>query len=207
MAKVNVRNRNKNKTYKDGTPKPANWEYRFEAAKVGGSRNQISKAGFRTKKEAEQAGAKALSEYDNSGLTFTPSDMSYADFLDYWYENFVTINCKHNTCLNYSGIIQNHLKPALGFYKLKSITPLVIQEYVNKKYASGLKKTTLKGICSVLTSSLGYAVSPAGLIQFSPAANIKYPRLDCDKSTMNRSVISLDDFNKILSYFLNNDFV
>ena len=53
----------------------------------------------------------------------------------------------------------------------------------------------------MLTSSLNYAVTPAGLLQYSPAANIKYPRLDYDKTTMNRSVISLDDFNKILERF------
>lgn len=50
MAKVNVRNRNEGKFYKDGKKKPANWEYRFEAAKVDGKRNTISKAGFATKR-------------------------------------------------------------------------------------------------------------------------------------------------------------
>ena len=67
MAKLSTRNRNKDKYYKDGRPKPANWEYRFEAAKIDGSRNQISKAGFKTKKDAEIAGTKAMAEYNNAG--------------------------------------------------------------------------------------------------------------------------------------------
>lgn len=35
------------------------WEYRFEAAAVGGQRKQICKSGYLTKKEAMEAGAKA----------------------------------------------------------------------------------------------------------------------------------------------------
>lgn len=86
MAKLNIRNRNKDKVDKDGKPKAANWEYRFEAAKIDGKRKHISKAGFKTKKEAEVAGTKALAEYNNAGLTFEPSEMSYSDYLDYWFD-------------------------------------------------------------------------------------------------------------------------
>ena len=62
MAKINVRDRNKNKPDK----KP-NWEYRFEAARINGKRKHISKAGFATKKEALNAGAIALATYENAG--------------------------------------------------------------------------------------------------------------------------------------------
>ena len=109
MAKVNVRNRNEGKTYKDGRKKPANWEFRFEAAKVGGKRNSISKSGFSTKKEAEKAGAEALARYNNAGQAFEPSDISLSDYLDYWFQNYVIINCKPNTQNAYRNIIENHL--------------------------------------------------------------------------------------------------
>ena len=47
MAKLNIRNRN------EGHPtRPANWEYRFEAARIEGKRKSVSKSGFKTKKEA-----------------------------------------------------------------------------------------------------------------------------------------------------------
>ena len=51
------------------------WEYRFEAAKIGGKRNQITKSGFKTKKEALEAGVKALAEYNNTGVSFAPSEI------------------------------------------------------------------------------------------------------------------------------------
>ncbi|WP_197072294.1 tyrosine-type recombinase/integrase [Clostridium culturomicium] len=32
----------------------------------------------------------------------------------------------------YNKIIKNHIKPSLGFYILKSLTPLILQEFLNK---------------------------------------------------------------------------
>lgn len=201
MAKLNIRNRNKDKVDKEGKPKAANWEYRFEAAKIDGKRKHISKAGFKTKKDAEIAGTKALAEYNNAGLTFEPSDMSFADYLDFWFDNYVKSSCKYNTQLAYNQIIEGHLKPALGIYKLKSLTPMVIQEYVNQKFTNGLKKTTLTNIMAVLSGSLKYAVVPANLLQSSPAEYVKYPKVSSDRSETNRTVISIEDFNKMLERF------
>ena len=201
MAKLNIRNRNKDKFDKEGKAKPANWEYRFEAAKIDGKRKSISKAGFKTKKEAEIAGTKAMAEYNNAGLKFEPSDMSFADYLDYWFDNYVKMSCKYNTQVSYNQIIESHLKPALGMYKLRSLTPIMIQEYVNQKFVTGLKKTTLINIMAVLSGSLKYAVVPAQLIQSSPAEYIKYPKIQTERAETNRTVISIEDFNRMLERF------
>lgn len=201
MAKLNIRDRNKGKVDKNGKPKKPNWEYRFEAAKIDGKRKSISKAGFSTKKEAEVAGAKAMTEYNNAGLKFEPSDMSYADYLDYWFDNYVKMSCKYRTQEVYMQIIEGHLKPALGMYKLRSLTPIMIQDYVNQKAVCGLKKTTIVNIITVMTGSLKYAVVPAQLLQSSPAEYIKYPKISADRSDVNRTVISVEDFNRMLERF------
>lgn len=201
MAKLNIRNRNKGKVDKEGKAKPANWEYRFEAAKIDGKRKHISKAGFKTKKEAEVAGVKAMSEYNNAGLTYEPSEMSYADYLDFWFDNYVKMSCKYNTQLAYNVIIENHLKPALGMYKLRSLTPIMLQDYVNQKFVTGLKKTTLKNITAVLSGSLKYAVVPAQLLQSSPAEYITMPKIESKRADVNRTVISVEDFNKMIDRF------
>ena len=201
MAKLNVRNRNLNKVDKDGKAKAPNWEYRFEAAKVDGKRKHISKAGFRTKKDAEVAGTKAMAEYNNAGLKFEPSEMSFADYLDYWFDNYVKMSCKYNTQLVYNQIIEQHLKPALGHYKLKSLTPMMLQEYTNTKFTSGLKKSSLVNIMGVLSGSLKYAVVPAQLLQSSPAEYIKYPKTQADRTEVNRTIVSVDDFNRMLDRF------
>lgn len=201
MANVTTRNRNKDKFDKEGKPKKANWEYRFEAAKVDGKRKHISKSGFRTKKEAELAGIKALSEYNNAGVTFEPSEMSFADYLDFWFENYVKISCSYNTQTAYKVIINNHLKPSLGAYKLRSLTPMMLQEYVNGMYKNGYKKSTLKNIMGVMSGSLRYAVVPSQLLQSSPAEYISYPKVKNTRSDTNRSVISVEDFNRMIERF------
>ena len=89
MAEINVRKRGQK------------WEYRFEAAKINGKRKQIGKGGFRTKKEALEAGAEALAEYKKSGKSFKPSEMSFSDLLDEWYENYCKVELKDTTLIGY----------------------------------------------------------------------------------------------------------
>ncbi len=80
------------------------WEYRFECARVGGKRKQVSRGGYKTKKEAVEAGTKAYNEYMNSGQTFTPTEISVSGFL-------VHKNCFHDSERKYSNWIQkNHRK-------------------------------------------------------------------------------------------------
>ena len=64
------------------------WQYSFEAAPVNGKRKSIIKGGFRTKADAIVAGTQAMSEYNCSGQTFSPAEVSIADYLDYWIDNY-----------------------------------------------------------------------------------------------------------------------
>ena len=76
------------------------WEYRFEAARIDGKRKQISKGGFKTKKEALEAGTKALASYNNSGLKFEPTDISVSDYLDYWFDTYCKTELKDRRICN-----------------------------------------------------------------------------------------------------------
>ena len=72
----------------------SSWQYSFEAARVNGQRKSIIKSGFRTKEEAIKAGTQAMNEYNNSGQSFTPSEMSVSDYLDYWFDTYCKMNLK-----------------------------------------------------------------------------------------------------------------
>ena len=112
-----------------------------------GKRKQKVKSGFKTKKEAEEAGIKAYNEYNETGHSFVPSAMSYSDYLDYWIENYCHINLKYHTIEAYSNIIKNHVKPKLGFYRLSQITTSTLQEFINNIYLEkGYSKNFLKNI-------------------------------------------------------------
>ena len=84
MANVRVRRRGKS------------YEYQFETAPIDGKRKSQTKSGFNTKREAELAGIKAYNEYISAGQPYKPNDMSYSDYLDYWFEVHVKVNLKYN---------------------------------------------------------------------------------------------------------------
>ena len=197
MATVNVRKRN-NK-----------WQYQFEAAKVNGRRKQITKSGFKTKKEALDAGIKALAEYNNTGIYFSPSEISLSDHIDYWIDNYVKIELKESTQNTYSNLIGTHIKPKLGIYKLKSITPAILQEFINEKFKEGYSKGTLKGLIGLLSGILNYAVYPCEHIKNNPISYIKLPKYENSKNEDNKNLrfITQKELEKILNRFpKNSDF-
>lgn len=194
MAKVNVRDRNNNKPGK----KP-NWEYRFEAAMVEGKRKCISKAGFRTKKEALEAGAKAMAEYNQSGMKFEPSEISVSDYLDHWFKQYAITNLKYSTQRNYENIIKRHLKPNFGFYKLKALNTSVIQDYVNKLKIEGFAKSSIVGILTTLSESLDYAIEPLHFLRENPARFVRMPKVERPKKE--RIILEPESWNTIISRF------
>jgi integrase len=187
MAKVNVRKRG---NY---------WSWRFEGAVVNGKRQQPSKSGYRTKKEAEIAGNQAYAEYYNTGLVFEPTEISVADYLDYWHENSVRVNLAYGTQVGYKGIIEAHLKPAFGAYKLRAIQPAVVQEYINKLKLNGLSKSSIKGILSVFRAACEYAIEPCNFIKENPIDRVKMPKIE--RKPRERIILTQDEWEQIIERF------
>ena len=189
---VNVRKRGKG------------YQYYFEIAPVNGKRKQQVKSGFKTKKEAEEAGIKAYNEYNQTRHSFTPATISYSDYLDYWLENYCHINLKYHTIQAYTNIIKNHIKPRLGFYRLAQITTSTLQEFMNNIYVEkAFSKNFLKNILKVLKTSFGYAANVVGFIKENPAKNVTLPKYDIpDKDPAH--IFTNEEINMMLQRFKNN---
>lgn len=175
------------------------WEYSFEGAPVNGKRKSISKSGFRTKAEAIAAGMAAMNEFNNVGSCFTPTEISISDYLDYWFDNYCKLNLKYNTQLGYIQIIENHLKPQFGSYKLKALSTAAVQEYVNNLKIQGFARNSVVGIISVLSAAYEYAIEPLGYARENPCQRVKFPKFE--KKPRERCIISPEDFNQILDRF------
>ncbi len=121
--------------------------------------------------------------------------------MDYWYNQYVLVNCKYNTQQAYSQIIKNHIKPSLGSYKLNALTPATLQEFTNDKFLHGFSKNFLEGILALLSGSLKYAVHPLGFIKDNPMQYVKRPKYNHTRTDTNRTVISQDDFKRIMERF------
>ncbi len=180
------------------------WSYYFDLGKVGGKRQKKEKGGFKTRKEAEAALVRALSEYNHSGQVFTPAEITVSDYLDQWYELYCKPNLKYNTQVGYLRITEKHIKPKFGTYKLKSITPAALQEYANDLKLNGYSKSHMSGILSVFQSALDYAVEPLHYISANPMKLVKYPKVE--RKPRERIILTMEEWQHIISRFKDTRF-
>ena len=184
------------------------WQYRFEIAKSDGKRKRISKSGFTTKGAAIEAGTKAKAEYDNAGSIILNTEISVHDYLQIWLEQYCKINLKPTTYEGYKKKIRLYIDPEIGKYKLSSISPNTLQNYINKIFNEGFSRNTLASIKGILTNSFKYAVQPLKYIKSSPMEYVKLPlanaKSDIPTRTKERLSITKEDFNKIIARFPEN---
>ena len=180
------------------------WSYYFDTAKINGERNKIEKGGFRTQKEAIEARAAAITEYKNSGRTFSPKEISVADYLDYWLENAIKKNIdngySYETWRDYESKIRLHLKPAFGIYRL---SPDKVQEWVDDMKQKGLSKSMIKNTLTCLQGALNYAILPLKYIQSNPCIPVKVGKMpvDIDAKAKTEYVCPKEEFERILNRF------
>ncbi|MFB3167484.1 site-specific integrase [Neobacillus sp. 179-C4.2 HS] len=119
---------------KDGT----SWFILFDIGKdpLTGKRKQKKKRGFKTKKEAEKYLSEQLNAVDK-GTFFEPKDITFSEYLDYWFDNYAKPNTAVRTLENYNYIITNHIKPSLGGIKIAKLHPSHLQEYYSQKLVNG----------------------------------------------------------------------
>jgi len=98
-------------------------------------------------------------------------------------------------------MIEKHIKPSLGFYKLSSLSPTEIQEFINEKYIFGLGRRYIANILSVLNSSLKMAVHPYNLISSNPAAYVKIPKNKNARPYTQKKVLTPEEIKKITERF------
>lgn len=158
-------------TYKRGNL----WAYRFESAPVDGKRKWITKSGFKNQSEAYEAGMAAYTQYKQTGKSFTPSNISVSDYMDYWIDNYCKVNLKANTASTYKKKIDLYIKPAIGSYYLKDIEPSLLQELINNLFNTGMSRNSLGNVKGILTKSFAYAKTTARFINDDPSATISLP--------------------------------
>lgn len=179
------------------------YEYAFEIASVDGKRKRKTKSGFKTKKEAREAGKIAQQIYESVGQVIEPSDMSFSDFLDNWIEYDCRLSCKDITVKGYEKKIRLYIKPALGHYKVKSITKDILQKFIVDMFDNGFSINTISSVKGILSKTFEYGVD-RHYILYSPAIKLKIPKnMQPKKQTRQEPhvYISSDKINKIFERF------
>lgn len=177
------------------------WYYYFDAPKENGKRRKIERKGGKTRAEAKKALVAALYEYERSNNSVDSKNLSLSQYLDFWYKNYVELNCKYSTICGYKIMIEKHIKPMLGFHKLSTLSPSDVQEFLNQKYVYGLGRRYIINILSVLNSSLKMAVYPYKLISENPASYARMPKNKNTKIHTQKKILNPEEIQKILQRF------
>lgn len=95
--------------------------------------------------------------------------------------------------------MEGHLKPKFGQYRLKAVTPAILQEYANDLKMGGLSKSHLTGILSVFSAAMDYAVEPLHYLPANPMRYVRPPKVE--KKPRERIILALDEWQRIIGRF------
>lgn len=130
----------------------------FYSGKDSSGKDIKSTKTFTNKQDAK----KALREFEANkakGTAITPSLIKFQDYIIYWLNDIKSLKCEETTLYGYRNIINNHLIPILGNYKLQDIKPTMINKYFKMKIDNGLSKNTIKKHYTLLKDMFKNAVN------------------------------------------------
>jgi len=86
-----------------------------------------------TYKEAQQVLRKALAEQEQ-GKLITEKDQTLEQYMVHWLEKVHKHSIRLATYIKYSGLLRNHILPALGNVKLRKLTPQQVDAFYHQSY-------------------------------------------------------------------------
>jgi len=123
------------------------------------------------KSDAQRRLRELLSSLDN-GIFSPPSRLSLAEHLENWLTGYVRTNCAPRTQDSYQSIA-DHVSDALGHYRIRDLSPQVIQQYYGKALERLAPRTVAKHH-RLLSQALKYAVR-LGLLGRNPCELVDPP--------------------------------
>ncbi len=117
------------------------WTYYVYVTDGAGTRRQVSKGGYRTRKEAEAARVKALATIQD-GTFVQPERMTVAEFLtDEWLPSRRPPVLEESTHHSYERYIRLHVLPHIGGLPLQQLTPIDLNRLYRHLLDNGRRPT------------------------------------------------------------------
>ncbi len=159
---------------KDGT-----WEARVTIG-IDDNGKQIRKSLYgKTRKDVSEKMTDLLNNLQK-GIITNPTEMTVGEWLDEYMRTYKKPHVRPATYNNYSVKVNNHIKPAIGHYKLKALRQDIVQKFVNSLSEKGLSPSTVTDIYKLLHNALETAIDD-GLIVRNVANRVKLPRMSKPK--------------------------
>lgn len=154
---------------------------------VDGKRRQKWHSVKGSKRDAEREMARLVNEL-NTGSYVEPSKLTLSKYLDQWLD-YVGPRVAAKTLERYKGIMDSHVKPALGSHTLAKLKPLHIQSFYSDALANGRKNgdgglsaQTVLHFHRVLHKALDQAVKWQLLLR-NPADAVEPPKAERQQMT------------------------
>lgn len=113
---------------------------------------------FEKKKDAQIA-LKNFEADKTKGTLVFPSVLTLENWLTYWLNDIKSMKCEETTLYGYRNIINNHLIPDLGNYKLQELNVSILNKYFKSKKEKGLSNNTIRKHYDLLKDVLKQAVN------------------------------------------------
>ncbi len=162
--------------------KKTRWYVVVDAGRdVNGKRRQKWHGSYRTRKEAEAARAKIVSDL-NAGTYTEPTRVTLGEYLTLTWLPSIRSRVKPTTWDSYRRNVELHLLPRLGSRQLQRLTATDLNALYGDLLTSGNQKTegrlspkTVRYVHTTVHKALADAVD-AGLLTRNPASSAKPPR-------------------------------
>lgn len=158
----------------------ANGKWRFRLRyKENGEFKELSRSGFRTKREAQNA-SNEFERRIEKGTNMRDENILVREYLQTW----LTIKekqVKKSTFVKIKRSVDLHILPKFAFYKVSEVKRIDCIKWVNEM-CEHLAVDSAKSYCATFTNALEDAVLDYKIIQENPMKGVKYPRSDKRKN-------------------------
>ena len=157
----------------------------------------------KTKRETEEK-LKALRESVEKPVVKTSADMSFGEYIDYWYRNFCEISIAETTKLKYQNEIYKHIIPGIGKIPLTHLKKSDLEKFYAEQMKAGnldrngvgdkkLSGAVIRSMHTRIKSALDQA-QKEGLVNRNEAVGCKLP----PKKNKEVEVLSHDEMRRLL---------
>jgi integrase len=123
-----------------------------------------------SKGEAETAMEARKAELTREPAPVVVTPITLNEYADKWLTN-VASSIERRTLQSYTGMLKNHIRPALGALALPAVTRAQVKDLLASKRASGLAKDSVRLIRSTISAIYADA-QDAELVTVNPAAKV-----------------------------------
>ncbi|MCK6203978.1 tyrosine-type recombinase/integrase [Bacillus infantis] len=151
------------------------WSFTMDAGRdpLTGKRKQVTRSGFKTKKEASEEAARITSELKTG--EYQETSIRFSDVVTLWLEEKET-NCRPSTLYSYKRALKAQIMPEFEKKIVSNIKPIDVHNFYQKLLKNGLTTKYISYVDGILKQILDKAVS-FEIINSNPAKKTKRPKV------------------------------